>query len=75
MVINVVNVSRAVLGEMKNNAWKCNSLTEDHQPINMKEYTRLIKEHPNEKHAVRGGRVLGVLMPSRGLIIFKISFW
>ncbi|KAJ3347763.1 Pyruvate dehyrogenase phosphatase catalytic subunit, partial [Kappamyces sp. JEL0680] len=64
---------RAVLGSYDpiKRELKAKGLTEDHQPGNLREQSRILKEHPGEDDTAvissEGGpsRVLGVLMPSR----------
>jgi pyruvate dehydrogenase phosphatase len=64
---------RAVLGvyDKDKNTIKARALTEDHQPSNLRELSRLHNDHPDEEKTVvdnpgRGPlRVLGGLMPSR----------
>lgn len=65
---------RAVLGSFDpfSKSWKARALTEDHQPSNLRELSRLQNEHPGEEDTVAFSssgngplRVLGGLMPSR----------
>lgn len=67
------NPSRAVLGvyDKAKDIIKGRALTEDHQPSNLRELSRIHNDHPGEENTVvdnpgRGPlRVLGGLMPSR----------
>ncbi|KAJ2998483.1 Pyruvate dehyrogenase phosphatase catalytic subunit [Globomyces sp. JEL0801] len=62
---------RAILGIRGATNWKGRALTEDHQPSNLRELSRLQHEHPNEDATVAFNagdgplRVLGGMMPSR----------
>uniref|UniRef100_A0AAJ7WZY8 [Pyruvate dehydrogenase [acetyl-transferring]]-phosphatase 1, mitochondrial n=1 Tax=Petromyzon marinus TaxID=7757 RepID=A0AAJ7WZY8_PETMA len=78
--LHVANVgdSRAVLGVRRaDGSWSALSLTNDHSAQNEKEVARLRAEHPmkERKTVVRGGRLLGLLMPTRafGDVRFKWS--
>lgn len=58
--------SRAVLGRRRDNGkWTALALSEDQTGSNPKEQARIQKEHPEEEHVIRNGRVLGSLEPTR----------
>jgi pyruvate dehydrogenase phosphatase len=58
--------SRAVLGRRgPSGKWIAMALSEDQTGSTPSEVERIRKEHPNEEHVVRNGRMLGGLEPSR----------
>jgi pyruvate dehydrogenase phosphatase len=63
---------RAIVGYAEKGRWKGKALTQDHQPSNLRELSRLNQEHPGEEETVAFNagngplRVLGGMMPSRG---------
>ncbi|KAI6250195.1 Protein phosphatase 2C [Erysiphe necator] len=58
--------SRAVLGRRgENGKWTAMPLSEDQTGSNPNEQARIQKEHPEEDHVIRNGRVLGGLEPTR----------
>ncbi|KAJ2779802.1 hypothetical protein H4R18_003797 [Coemansia javaensis] len=58
--------SRALLGvRLGDGRWKAVRLSEDQTAKNRNEAARLTREHPGEPAVIRGGRVLGALMPTR----------
>ncbi|RKF59873.1 Protein phosphatase 2C-like protein C10F6.17c [Erysiphe neolycopersici] len=58
--------SRAVLGRRGDNGkWAALPLSEDQTGSNPNEQARIQKEHPEEEHVIRNGRVLGGLEPTR----------
>jgi pyruvate dehydrogenase phosphatase len=58
--------SRAVLGRRgASGKWVATPLSEDQTGGTPSEVERVRKEHPNEEHVVRNGRMLGGLEPSR----------
>ncbi|POS87056.1 hypothetical protein EPUL_001779, partial [Erysiphe pulchra] len=58
--------SRAVLGRKGDNGkWVALPLSEDQTGSNPNEQARVQKEHPEEEHVIRNGRVLGGLEPTR----------
>jgi len=58
--------SRAVLGRRgASGKWVATPLSEDQTGGTPSEVERIRKEHPNEEHVVRNGRMLGGLEPSR----------
>lgn len=58
--------SRAVLGRRSTSGkWVATPLSADQTGSNPDEAARLRKQHPNEPHVVRNGRVLGGLEPTR----------
>ncbi|AEO61764.1 hypothetical protein MYCTH_2312310 [Thermothelomyces thermophilus ATCC 42464] len=58
--------SRAVLGRRSaSGKWVATPLSVDQTGSNPDEAARLQKQHPNEPHVVRNGRVLGGLEPTR----------
>ena len=64
--VAVTGDSRALVGGIdENNQWFVQALSIDQTGDNMDEVTRIQKEHPGEPNAVRRGRVLGCLQPSR----------
>jgi pyruvate dehydrogenase phosphatase len=63
---------RAIVGFTDKGKWKGKPLTQDHQPSNLRELSRLNQDHPGEEETVAFNagdgplRVLGGMMPSRG---------
>ncbi|KAJ2041802.1 hypothetical protein H4S03_000091 [Coemansia sp. S3946] len=66
IVVGNVGDSRALVGVLQDDGtWKAIRLTEDQTASNPDEHARVLSEHPGEDTAIRGGRVLGSLMPTR----------
>lgn len=64
--VAVTGDSRALIGSVnKNGEWIVESLSTDQTGDNEDEVARIRSEHPGEPNAVRNGRVLGSLQPSR----------
>ncbi|SMN20185.1 similar to Saccharomyces cerevisiae YOR090C PTC5 Mitochondrial type 2C protein phosphatase (PP2C) [Maudiozyma saulgeensis] len=64
--VAVTGDSRALIGGLdENNNWFVKALSIDQTGDNLDEVTRIQNEHPGEPNAVRRGRVLGCLQPSR----------
>lgn len=64
--VAVTGDSRALIGGIdENNNWFVKSLSIDQTGDNIDEVKRIQNEHPGEPNAVRRGRVLGCLQPSR----------
>ncbi|KAG0672172.1 hypothetical protein C6P45_003647 [Maudiozyma exigua] len=64
--VAVTGDSRTLIGGIDvNNQWFVQALSIDQTGDNMDEVSRIQKEHPGEPNAVRRGRVLGCLQPSR----------
>ncbi|SCU97319.1 LAMI_0F09626g1_1 [Lachancea mirantina] len=62
----VTGDSRALLASVnKEGQWSVKALTVDQTGDNESEVARIQAEHPGEQNAVRNGRVLGSLQPSR----------
>ncbi|KAH3687362.1 hypothetical protein WICPIJ_001639 [Wickerhamomyces pijperi] len=71
--VAVTGDSRAVLGSLNDQGeWTVKSLSVDQTGDNPDEVSRILAEHPNEEStAVRNGRVLGSLQPSRAFGDFR----
>lgn len=63
--VAVTGDSRAILGSYQDNQWTVKQLSIDQTGSNPTEVARIISEHPDEPKAIRNGRVLGTLEPSR----------
>jgi len=64
--VAVTGDSRAVLGRMgQNGKWTATPLSDDQTGSTKSEEKRIRAEHPGEEHAIRNGRVLGGLEPTR----------
>lgn len=64
--VAVTGDSRALLcGLDDDNNWTVKSLSTDQTGDNPKEVDRICSEHPGEPNAIRNGRILGSLQPSR----------
>lgn len=65
----VVNLGdcRAVLGHRQQGVWSGDQITSVHDLNNPDELSRVTGEHPDEEHAVKGGRVIGFLEPTRAI--------
>ncbi|ODV96029.1 hypothetical protein PACTADRAFT_49449 [Pachysolen tannophilus NRRL Y-2460] len=65
--VAVAGDSRALLGSLNEDGsqWTVNQLSIDQTGSNPEEVERIKSEHPNEPNAIRNGRILGSLEPSR----------
>ncbi|ODQ78229.1 hypothetical protein BABINDRAFT_39799 [Babjeviella inositovora NRRL Y-12698] len=63
--VAVTGDSRAILGSLRDGAWTVQQLSIDQTGKNAYEAARILAEHPNEQNAIRNGRVLGSLEPTR----------
>ncbi|KAF5386116.1 hypothetical protein D9615_002436 [Tricholomella constricta] len=65
----VVNLGdcRAVLGLRQHGIWSGKQITSVHDPHNPGELSRVSLEHPDEVDAIKDGRVIGFLEPTRAI--------